>query len=512
MQTARFREGCERRARATLNIWLASRTVFLRALVIHSDGFTFRNRKEKRSYLTGTQGVGGEGIMMANKKVGLIVSLGVAAVLMMTALPVRANLDLEKSQEWKGIGDTVVYGTYAKDVDGDNTTEILTVGSTYDGNPAATKAQLRIWNWNDNTDTLTLEKDYEYVMGTNSTNSVFRGVYAAVLDYDSDVEIVTVGYYVDWQGYYHDHTAIWRWDGTTLTLDREASQTIDSKMRSVFVAEINGDNYPEIATVGERGVGTALVGKLYVFNWDGSSLTLMDSEEWGATVGGGQDIQVRSVFIEDVSWTSTKEVITAGYYYDTSQTYGEVRVYNYTVTGGVASLSFVAVRLYQYSSSTTEFYSVFAGELKSGNGNKMAACGWWNDRGTHKGIVDVIKYDASSRNLVDVDDDFWYNGTATECHAIYAANVTGNSDLEIFAGGFGTFSGTQNGQIVTFNFDGSALVRKGWNNWYVIGDTQVHAVYAKNVDGDSDVEVISGGQAKDAGGTLNGHLRIWHWV
>jgi len=176
--------------------------------------------------------------MYDRKRIGFVVSLGVAAVLMMAALPVRANLDLEKSQEWKGLGNTVVYGTYAKDVDGDNTVEILTVGSTYDGIPTVTKAQLRIWNWSDSTDTLTLEYNYEYVMGTNSTNSVFRGVYAATLDNDSDVEIVTVGYYTDWRGYYHDHLAIWRWDGTTLTLDREASQVIDSKMRSVFVAEI----------------------------------------------------------------------------------------------------------------------------------------------------------------------------------------------------------------------------------------------------------------------------------
>jgi hypothetical protein len=423
---------------------------------------------------------------------------------------VRANyLSLEKSQEWKGIGDTVVYGTFAKDVDGDGTVEILTVGSTYDGNPAATKAQLRIWNWNDTSDVLTLEKDYEYVMGTNSTNSVFRSVYAAVLDNDNDVEIITVGYYVDWQGHYHDHLAIWRWDGSTLTLDREASQAIDSTMRSVFVAEINGNNYPEIAAVGERNFATNdVVGKLYVFNWDGTYLTLKDSKEWGHIVGGGQDVQARSVFIENVSWNSTKEVITAGYYYDTSQKYGEVRVYNYT--GG--SLSFVTARFSQYSNNIpTEFFAVFAGELKSGNGQKIAACGRYEENGMHA-FVEIDYYNSAGNDLPRVAKYGWQNGTTTECHATFAVDVSGTSDLEIFAGGFGTLGGTQNGQIVTFNFDGTNLVLKGWNNWYVIGETQVHAVYAKNVDGDSDVEIISGGQAKDARGTLNGHLRIWHWI
>jgi hypothetical protein len=454
-------------------------------------------------------------MMNHGRRIGLFVNLGVVAILVMAALPVRANyLSLEKSQEWKGIGDTVVYGTFAKDVDGDGTVEILTVGSTYDGNPAATKAQLRIWNWNDTSDVLTLEKDYEYVMGTNSTNSVFRSVYAAVLDNDNDVEIVTVGYYVDWQGHYHDHLAIWRWDGTTLTLDREATQASDSKMRSVFVGEINGDDNPEIAVVGERDITGNKVGKLYIFNWDGSTLTLETSVAWGATIGTTHDIEVRSVFIEDVSWTSAKEIITAGFYYLPSGfgRAGEVHIYNYTVTGGTASLSLVDAEYYQYSDDPTEFYSVFAGELRSGNGNKMAACGWTYYSNTYYGVLDVIRYDASSGNLVDVDDDSWTNGTANECHAIYATNIAGNSDLEIFAGGFATISGTQNGQIVTFNFDGSALVRKGWNNWYVIGDTQVHTVYAKNVDSDNDVEVVSDGQAKDARGTLNGQLSIWHWV
>jgi len=434
----------------------------------------------------------------------------------MTALPVRANLNLEKSQEWKGLGNTVVYGTFAKDVDGDNTTEILTVGSTYDGNPAATKAQLRIWNWNDNTDVLTLEKDYEYVMGTNSTNSVFRGVYAANLDNDNDVEIVTVGYYVDWRGIYHDHLAIWRWDGTTLTMDREATQAADSMMRSVFVAEINGDNYPEIAVVGERDITANKIGKLYVFNWDGTTLALETSVGWGATIGGTHDIEVRSVFIENVTWNSTKEIITAGFYYLSPGfgTAGEVHVYNYTVTGGTASLSLVTSHTYQVPTDRpTQFYSVFAGELKSGNGNKIAVCGWYTDtNGIHNGLVDVMKYDTSSSTWTDWKYTWLNNTSTTECRAVYAADVTGNSDLDIFAGGFAPFSGTPNGQIVTLNFNGTALNPIGWNNWYTTSDTQVHAVYAKNVDGDSDVEVISGGQAKDAGGTLNGQLRIWHWV
>lgn len=143
----------------------------------------------------------------------------------------------------------------------------------------------------------------------------------------------------------------------------------------------------------------------------------------------------------------------------------------------------------------------------------MAVCGWYADtNGIHNGLVDVMKYDTSTSTWSDWKYQ-WLNSTSTtECRAVYAADVTGNSDLEIFAGGFAPFSGTQNGQIVTLNFNGTALVPIGWNNWYTTSDTQVHAVYAKNVDGDSDVEVISGGQAKDAEGTLNSQLRIWHWV
>jgi hypothetical protein len=120
----------------------------------------------------------------------------------------------------------------------------------------------------------------------------------------------------------------------------------------------------------------------------------------------------------------------------------------------------------------------------------------------------MMEYYAGS--LGPVGTYTWLNGTATECHGIYAADLTGSSDLEILAAGYAVLSGIENGQVFTFNFNGSNFNNKEWTHWYTDDDTQAWDDHALNVDGDSDVEVLTAGQADDGHGVLRGQLRIWH--
>jgi hypothetical protein len=442
--------------------------------------------------------------MYGNKKIGCLASLGVAVILMMTAFPVSANLDLEKSQEWRGSSDTVVYSTYAANVDSDAAVEILTAGKVNAGPATGIQAQLRIWNWNDNTDTLTLEKSLEHSM-FNSGESVFRGVTAGDVDYDGTPEIVTVGYYKDTNNYYNDDLAIWQWNSLSqvLTKEFEVSQAVNSTMLGVNAYDIDGNGPMEIAVVGERGSGHE--GRLYMFNWYNGRGTLIDAESWYGSGGIG----ARSVHIEDMTGTSTKEIVTGGYYQGGAEKYAQVRLYSYAYQ----DLSFVSNGNYTTSISSydTEAFSVFAGGFYSGGGQDVVWCGSYNEGGTLKAVIGAAYY-VSGYLVVHGTPSTWNNGTATVCHSTYALDVTGTSSLEIFAGGYGTYSSTENGQIVTFNFDGTGFIAKGWNNWYTNDNTQVWGVHVKDVDEDSTIEVLSGGQAKEVGGSLRGQLRIWHWI
>ena len=434
--------------------------------------------------------------MKAKKRIGLFVSLGVVAIMMMAAFPVSASLTQETYRLWKGTGNTVAYGAYAADIISDLTgrPEILTVGSVYGGPAVGTLAQLKIWSWTGSTLTDVYTKEWR--AGQAYTTEAYA-VYAADVDGDSTVEIVTVGYGQSQGGSPYPQMVIWHWDGSALVSELDLSRISAGVFRSVYAYEFDG-NGMEIAVAGENGS----YGALWVFNWYQGSSSLKDEETWS-----GDEVRARSVYIEDVGFSWGRAILTAGYTKSGLAYSGQVRAYQYS--GG--TLTYKTQAVWQFSSSRTEAFSVTATEFHYSDGVYIAACGRYINSGTWNSWVrfwEIDPYDAFD----DLADEKWPDSsTAGECHGIYGADIGASADKEVIAGGFVSVSGTENGNIHIFNIVGSTPSSPADNTyWYDEAGTQAWGVYASDVDLDSTVEVLSVGQMTDNNGVLWADLRIWH--
>jgi parallel beta-helix repeat protein len=280
-------------------------------------------------------------------------------------------LTLEHSEEWHTGNNTHVYSVFAYDVDGDGEVEIMTGGDAYDaGNNYI--CELRVWNWNGTA--LTLEASE--VWGAGGGEAVWS-VYAADVDGDGIVEILTAGEYN-----FNAQLRIWNCNGTALTLEHSEEWTLSWTARaiSVFASDIDGDGNIEIVTGGEASAhfDSSWVdnGQLRVWNWNGSALTLKDSREWplngtytyawticsgdvdrdglpeiitaGASGNGAQlrvwsfnnstltldasqesvDEWADTVFASDVDNDGTTEIITAGYTYNATSYYEQLKIWS----------------------------------------------------------------------------------------------------------------------------------------------------------------------------------------
>ena len=112
----------------------------------------------------------------------------------------------------------------------------------------------------------------------------------------------------------------------------------------------------------------------------------------------------------------------------------------------------------------------------------------------------------------DRDEQWRYSGADTECHSVYAGQVNATGFLDIITVGKTIISGTDNGQIIMWNYPtmGPGIHVEDDVQWYTTNDTEAHSVFVGNVDADIDVEILSGGQAFDRT-RIQAQLRIWYW-
>jgi flagellin-like protein len=165
---------------------------------------------------------------------------------------------------------------YIADVDSDSVKEILAMYvSCLDlcGYEPCCLSNLNITNWDGSA--MHGEHGVEGFVGR------LRGVYAADVDNDSQVEILVVG--EKWNATADAHNpmlAIWAWDGSSFTIETEYTWSVGIP-QSVRAKDLNGDGIMEIVVGslfegGDRGT----YGSIKVFNWDGS--TLEQKTEYGS--------------------------------------------------------------------------------------------------------------------------------------------------------------------------------------------------------------------------------------
>lgn len=375
--------------------------------------------------------------------------------------------------------NAIVYSIFCGDVDGDGQTEIVTGGN------ADTNAQLRIWSIRPHPPLLPL------VLEASGCGYTVVSLCCDDVDEDGVREIVTVGSRTQ-SGAPYDHYGqlqIWNSDEATLTQEAYEEWNLGVNPASVYSVcadDVDEDGVKEIMTVASK----VDYGELRIWNWNGTTLTLEKYEWWSN--------EVFSVCADDVDGDGVREIITGGYAYDGATYNGQFRIWNWNGT------TLALEKTQEWLAGNTYVYSVCVGEV-DGDGAKEIVTG---GETSSQGQLRVWNWNGTTVTL-EVGQE-WRELGNTRVYSLTIDDVDEDGTKEIVTGGVANDGTNNNGQLRVWRWDGITLTLEVSREWASEGLTEIRSVCADDVDGDSEVEIVSGGTASNATDT-NAQLRVWHW-
>ena len=308
------------------------------------------------------------------------------------------------------------------------------------------------------------------------------------VDGDGKTEIVTSGTYNDGSRY---NAQLCVWNGATLSLENVKTWywTSDTLISSVAVGNVDSDGNMEIVTGGYYYDGTRRVAQLCV--WDGATLALENVKTWYWT----GDTGINSVAVGDVEGDSNNEIITGGSYWDGSRYNAQLCVWN------GANLALENVKPW-YWTSYTFINSVAVGNVDSDGNMEIVTGGTYWDGSRYNAQLCV--WSGATLALENVKP--WYWTSDTKIYSVAVSDVDGDSIVEIVTGG-PYFDGSRvNAQLCVWS--GATLALENVKPWYWTSDTDLNSVAVSDVDGDSIVEIVTGGLFND-GSRVNAQLCVW---
>jgi len=307
------------------------------------------------------------------------------------------------------------------------------------------------------------------------------------VDGDGSNETVTGGYYNDGT---RTVAQLAVWNGSTLALEgvRVWYWVGDTIITSVAIGDVDGDGQMEIVTAGYYHDGVHKIAQLAV--WDGATLSLEGVTVW-YWVG---DTCISSVVVGDVDADGAAEIVTAGYYNDGVRDVAQLVVWD----GQTLSLEGVTV---WYWVGDTTINSVAIGDVDGDGFSEIVTGGYYND-GT-RDVAQLAVWNGSTPVLERVT--VWYWVGDTRINSVAVGDVDGDASVEIVTGGYYN-DGVKIAQLATW--DGATLSLEDVTVWNWVGDTTINSVAVGDVDGDGQIEIVTGGNYHD--GTYdNAQLVVW---
>jgi hypothetical protein len=319
-----------------------------------------------------------------------------------------ASLTLENVQTWYWTSHTRIYSVAIGDVDGDAQMELVTGGTYSDGTHVV--AQLCIWNGA----TLAFENVKTWYW---TSHTYIDSVAVGDVDGDGSMEIVSGGYYWDGSRYI---AQLCVWSGATLASEdiKTWFWTDDTSIDSVAVGDVDGDGSMEIVTGGRYWDGSRDVAQLCV--WSGATLASEDIKTWFWT----GSTRISSVAVGNVDSDGQMEIITGGYYHDSTRYNAQLCIWSGT------TLALENIKTW-YWTDDTRISSVAVGNVDSDGQMEIITGGYHNDGS--RDVAQLCIWNGATLAFENVKT--WYWTSTTQIWSIAVGDVDGDGSVEVVTGG-----------------------------------------------------------------------------
>ncbi len=230
-------------------------------------------------------------------------------------------------------------------------------------------------------------------------------------------------------------------------------------------------------------------------------ITLERSEEWEEE----GDTFVYAIFAEDVDGDDTVEILTGGKAYTGIRTEAQLRIWSWS--GSVLTLE--KTHVWNLGGIETAVLSIYAGDVDNDDTVEIVTAGY--------GYVN----NAFSCNLVIWNWNEGYSQLTKEAelsqsvpsifNSVYVEQLDGSGLPEIILAGVDLGSPDE-ATLEVWTFDGRTLDfndRESWSNGDY--DANATAVYARDVDSDVDIDIMTAGYFDTAIMGRHAELRVWHY-
>lgn len=249
------------------------------------------------------------------------------------------SLTLGETVKWCASNDASANSVYAHDLNGDGEIEIITCG--YDNDLENSSGQIRIWHWKNKELSLKAVEEWRMVDGVCALsiagnpmgNTIVNNVKVGNVDDDEAVEVVTGGFTYDGDKV-KAQLRIWSWNGLTLILEKSHEWTTGdiTEIKSIALGDVDGDRQQEIVTSGVTGgqggfmenATTQELAQLRVFGWNGTALTLEESQDWRV----GEGTCAWNIAAGDLNNDGTVEIVTVGCMYINKMCDPDMRIWS----------------------------------------------------------------------------------------------------------------------------------------------------------------------------------------
>ncbi len=140
-----------------------------------------------------------------------------------------------------------------------------------------------------------------------------------------------------------------------------------------------------------------------------------------------------------------------------------------------------------YWTGSTKISSVMVGQVDGAGGFEIVTAGTYNDG--YRDVAQLCVWDGATLSLKNVKT--WYWTSSTIINSVADGNVDGDSEMEIVTGGLYYDGSRFVAQLCIWN--GATLTLEDVKTWYWTANTVINSVITGNIDSDNSEEIITGG-------------------